>query len=345
MIRSLIFSLLFLTTTIVSAQGIVIGSWNIERLGHGDHKNYEAVAFIANHFDFLAVQEGMTQEGLDYLESALETVSNESWGILSSHSIGRGSYTEKYAFLWRESKVAYDTGAVVYLDPGDLFAREPYSAQFKDLTTNTTFVASTVHILFGKSVGDRLPEIQELANYWDWLSEVYPNQPRLLMGDFNLPPTHKGWQPLYDQNVKPLIIDGKTTVSSTEGRYVSLYDNIFVDINSTLNINQSGILKFPELLNWSHEDSTRHVSDHTPVFVTTYKTVLKTQSVTMQPSATELEKRQEQQEGALIGNKNSDIYHRPDCPSYSRVSERNRRYFDSVQAAENAGYRLAGNCP
>jgi hypothetical protein len=47
----------------------------------------------------------------------------------------------------------------------------------------------------------------------------------------------------------------------------------------------------------------------------------------------------------IIGNRKSDIYHRPDCPSYTMTKPQNRVTFESVDAAEAAGYRLARNCP
>jgi micrococcal nuclease len=47
----------------------------------------------------------------------------------------------------------------------------------------------------------------------------------------------------------------------------------------------------------------------------------------------------------VIGNRKSHIYHRPDCPNYSQVAPKNRIAFNSVAAAEAAGYRAAGNCP
>jgi endonuclease YncB( thermonuclease family)/methylphosphotriester-DNA--protein-cysteine methyltransferase len=50
-------------------------------------------------------------------------------------------------------------------------------------------------------------------------------------------------------------------------------------------------------------------------------------------------------EGSMVGNKNSKVYHRPDCPGYREVSEKNRVVFQSVLEAENAGYRAAKNCP
>jgi len=52
-----------------------------------------------------------------------------------------------------------------------------------------------------------------------------------------------------------------------------------------------------------------------------------------------------QAEGPIIANKNSRKYHRPDCPSYTATAPKNRVVFNSVKEAEEAGYRVAGNCP
>ncbi len=47
----------------------------------------------------------------------------------------------------------------------------------------------------------------------------------------------------------------------------------------------------------------------------------------------------------ILGNKRSNKYHRPDCPSYSIIAPKNRVPFHSPQDAKKAGYLLAGNCP
>jgi deoxyribonuclease-1 len=48
---------------------------------------------------------------------------------------------------------------------------------------------------------------------------------------------------------------------------------------------------------------------------------------------------------AIVGNSNSHLYHLPlGCPSYDKVSAKNRVTFASEVAAVNAGYRKAGNC-
>ncbi|OEY67584.1 endonuclease [Marinobacter sp. X15-166B] len=51
------------------------------------------------------------------------------------------------------------------------------------------------------------------------------------------------------------------------------------------------------------------------------------------------------QQVKVLGNTRSNVYHLSEgCPSYNRVSEANRIYFQSSQEAEAAGYRKAGNC-
>lgn len=47
----------------------------------------------------------------------------------------------------------------------------------------------------------------------------------------------------------------------------------------------------------------------------------------------------------IIANKQTHIYHRPDCPSYTGTAPKNRRIFTSPAEAEAAGYRVAKTCP
>ena len=47
----------------------------------------------------------------------------------------------------------------MYLDPGDKFAREPFLAEFRDIEDGQKVAMVTVHILYGDSRSDRIPEI------------------------------------------------------------------------------------------------------------------------------------------------------------------------------------------
>jgi micrococcal nuclease len=48
---------------------------------------------------------------------------------------------------------------------------------------------------------------------------------------------------------------------------------------------------------------------------------------------------------AIIGNKNSQVFHLPGCPNYTATAPKNRVVFNSEAEAEAAGYHRAGNCP
>lgn len=247
-----------------------LASWNIRHLGHGELKHYDVLGTIVRDggFDLIAVQEAMTAEGIEALETAIETATGVPWDAMYSHDLGRGSHKEKYAFLWNTATIEYVDGAVVYLDVTDRFAREPYSARFRARDSGLIFVAATVHVLYGKGVKDRAPEIDALAAYWQWLRDVYPDDAEriVLMGDFNLAPQHAAWAALR-VHAEPLITSGATTLSTIDGRFANLYDNIWVPLEHELPIAGAGIYEFPAALGLTHEQARRHVSDHAPVWV------------------------------------------------------------------------------
>ncbi len=349
------------------AADLTVATWNIKRLGHGNQTSYQALAHIAKHADLIAVQEVMTEDGVNRLVKALESATGTSWSSLNSHLVGSRSYKEMYSFIYNDKTVAYEDGAVVYLDPGDRFIREPFSARFRSKRTGEVFAVATVHILYGKGVSDRLPEIRELESYWQWLEDVYPGTPRMLMGDFNLDPHHQAWAGLR-QSAVPLITEGASTLSSINGLYANLYDNVYVSPGTAaakLQVSKAVIVDFPKMLGWDHEKSRAHVSDHAPIFVTLGKPAAaqalpavtaqmarggskKAPSSTLSasnPGQAGAVQDRERYSGDVRGNRNSSIYHRPDCPSYNAMSPKNIVVFASEQAAVAKGYRLAGNCP
>lgn len=50
------------------------------------------------------------------------------------------------------------------------------------------------------------------------------------------------------------------------------------------------------------------------------------------------------QRSEVLGNNNSKIYHLSHCPGFGQVSVKNQRWFQSIQQAEQAGFRKAKNC-
>jgi uncharacterized protein YgiM (DUF1202 family) len=66
---------------------------------------------------------------------------------------------------------------------------------------------------------------------------------------------------------------------------------------------------------------------------------------TPQPStASTLESQTTTVDLKIKGNKNSLIYHLPNCASYDKISERNIVWFKTTEEAEKAGFRMARNC-
>lgn len=267
--RLLVAALLLLVPAIANAT--VLCSWNLKRLGHGE-KSYRVMSRVASLCDFIAVQEVMTDDSLQKLQSEIQKWGG-SWSNIASHAIGRGQYKEMYAFIWREDEVEYVDGAVVYLDSANTYARTPYSARFRT-RTGSRFVAANIHVLYGNSPEDRAPEVRALAEYWKWLREVYPQDAQniALFGDFNTEPGAAVWAPL-KRLAHPLITEGASTLGTSTGRYANLYDNIWVDPANTLGLRSWGVIKYPQLFNTKvksgldHQRARLYVSDHAPVFV------------------------------------------------------------------------------
>lgn len=49
--------------------------------------------------------------------------------------------------------------------------------------------------------------------------------------------------------------------------------------------------------------------------------------------------------GQVVASKSGTKYHLPTCPGAKQIKEANKIIFDSVAAAEAAGYKPAANCP
>lgn len=339
-----------------AAADLRIGSWNVRHLGWtGETKSYEALAEVISYFDLVGLQEVMSEQGAETLRRAVEKRTGERWGVSSSHLVGRGSYREMYSFLWRQSAVRYVDGAVVYIDSRDVFAREPYAARFEAADGSIRFVMASVHVIYGDDESRRRAEAQALKDYWEWLAGAFPEDSLFILGgDFNLPPTDKAWSSLKGI-AEPLITKGASTLSPHDGRYASLYDNLWVPKGVPLPITAAGILRFPQdVLGWPHKKALERVSDHAPVYLrlnTAAKSVVfgeraavATPSTAAPATAAVPAKNVSSASGSVIANKASGIYHWQGCPGYAGTSAANRVLFGSRGEAEAKGYRPAKNC-
>lgn len=244
----------------------VIASWNLKHAGWNNGKHLEQVAAVASHMDLIGLQEVMKEEVVSELEQQLEALTGDEWDSLVSHAVGRSTYTERYAYLYRDKTIAYQGGATVYLDPEDVFSREPLLATFVEKDSGRAFSAANVHIVYGDSKADRAPEIRALADIYDLMKEISPGTPAIIMGDFNMAPDEPAWGDLRTLGLRPLITEGATTLSKTDGRYASLYDNIWY-VPSEWPSASGEVFRFPDYLGISHEAARADVSDHAPIYL------------------------------------------------------------------------------
>jgi endonuclease YncB( thermonuclease family) len=64
-----------------------------------------------------------------------------------------------------------------------------------------------------------------------------------------------------------------------------------------------------------------------------------------QPASAEVPQGADASQAVIIGNRYRKVYYWSGCPEYNKVSRRNRVVFQDREAAEQAGYRPAENCP
>ncbi|MBW3243489.1 endonuclease/exonuclease/phosphatase family protein [Epibacterium sp. DP7N7-1] len=338
----------FALPAVPASADTLVASWNVKHLGWNNDKDISSVASVASAFDLIALQEVMSTEGLASLEQQLETITGEAWETMASDAIGRGSYREHYAFLWKSSEVSWIDGAVVYIDDRDAFAREPFSMRF-ETADNYRFVLASAHLIYGDSVRERELEVHALDSYHAWLQESFAGTPIYIAGDFNLPPANDAWGAI-GQDTAPLITEGATTLSPVNGRFANLYDNIWAPAGIEIPVTASGIFNFPAELGITHEVARETVSDHAPVWMLLDPGAT---PVVLRPHAAPHELSsasganlfdEPRSAGDVRGNRNSMIYHMDGCPGFNRMVERNIVAFDTKVSAEAAGYRMAKNC-
>lgn len=264
-VGKLLMAIALLAMTLPSVAAMRLASFNVEHLGWNNDKDISAVARIIGQFDLVAIQEVMKSGAVDALERELEGQTGEGWSSMVSDAVGRSSYQEHYAFVWRDSGVSYEGGAASYLDPGDVFAREPLSAVFMDRETRQAFALGTVHIIYGDDRSDRRPEVRALDDYVEWLRDSQ-GVPTIVVGDFNMPPGDPSWREMKTV-LQPMITQGATTLSPVDGRFASLYDNIWLDPRE-IDVTSKGVFDFPSWLGITHQTARDHISDHAPVYIT-----------------------------------------------------------------------------
>jgi len=260
----------FLSAFALAQDTITIASWNVWNLG-ADSDVADRAAVIAQ-FDIVALQEIEAIGGLDRLLAQVELDTGLDWERVVSTRVGEGNAAEYYAFLYQTDRVAFvECSSGVYPEPTpDDFSREPFFATFRAGSFDFTLI--TVHITWGLLASLRTAECQRLADVWQYVQDLDPNENDLiLMGDFNRDkPTHSAFDRLDDLGLEALVTT--TGTRTTFGRTLtggSWYDHMWIDpaYTSAEWTGQAGVsLPGNDSTGEGCAQALKGVSDHCPVW-------------------------------------------------------------------------------
>ncbi|MDG2430864.1 endonuclease/exonuclease/phosphatase family protein [Flavobacterium sp.] len=255
--------LVFFSTLSISAQTKLL-SWNIENLGKS--KSNSEIAFMANtikDFDIIAIQEVVAGYGGAQAVARLADELNRkgsSWDYVISDPTSSSAYkTERYAFLWKKSKVKKIGRPWLEKKYHLTIDREPYICTFE--YDNKQFTVINYHAI----TKNRQPETE--IKYFKFLPLEYPKLNLIFAGDWNCPQAHTVFNPLKKMGYQPAFINQKTSLKKerVQGQYLaSEFDNIFY---STVNfsIKNKGVIAFYKDFNSLQE--ARTISDHIPIWI------------------------------------------------------------------------------
>jgi deoxyribonuclease-1-like protein len=259
------FVLLFFTVLTFSQTKIL--SWNLENFGKS--KSESELNFIANtilDYDIVAIQEVVAGYGGSQAVAKLAMLLNEKgtkWDYSISDPTSSSSYKrERYAFLWKTSKIKLKGNAWLEKKYHLEIDREPYFATFEINQKTITLVN------FHAITKSKQPETE--IKYFKFLPLEYSNLNLVFLGDFNCPQSHTVFNPLKKMGYSPILQNQKTTLKQQCKNNICLaseFDNMFYK-TSIIEFMNSGIVPFYK--NFNSLKEARRISDHIPIWFEFY---------------------------------------------------------------------------
>ena len=250
--------------TTFSQSSIRIVSWNLKDFGQS--KSDEEILFIAKtikDFDIVMIQEVVAKhpggaQAVGRLAEVLNRMGAKWDYRISDMTSGENSYKrERYAFLWKPSKVKLIGRPWLEKQYNLEINREPFFATFNKDGKEFTLVN------FHAITKSKQPETE--IKYFKYLPAEYPNLNLIFCGDFNCPQSHTVFNPIRKMGYLPALVDQRTSLRQqclSDGCLASEYDNVWYDKSKVIKID-AGIIHF--YLGFTDIKEAGKVSDHVPV--------------------------------------------------------------------------------
>ena len=257
-----IITLVILIITSYTFSQVKLLSWNVENLGKS--KSEANITFIANtinDFDVVALQEVVAGEGGAQAVAKLADELNRKgskWDYIISNPTSSSAYkTERYAFLWKTSKVKKIGEAWLEKKYHLEIDREPYYCTFQ--YNNKQFTIANFHAI----TKSKQPETE--IKYFKFLPAQYPKLNLIFVGDFNCPQSHTVFNPLKKLGYNSVFTNQKTSLKKECQENVCLaseFDNIWYNSNK-ISVRNSKVIHFYNTFSTLKE--AREISDHIPI--------------------------------------------------------------------------------
>ena len=244
----------------VDTTKLSIISWNIQNFGRSKSSSDSTMNYICDKikkFDIVVIQEVSTSEFGAQAVAKLDMIldrTGTSWDyVVSDPTTGAGS--ERYAYLYKKSRVKLKEKPQLEKTLQDKLNREPFRAIF--IFKLNEYYLFDLHLV----PTDKNPAAE--AAFLSSLGDTYKGKRIILMGDLNLSQSDPGFDGIKKWS-KPTLIGKKTSLKMKDnGEKLNMeYDNFF--ISSNINLIKSDVINF--FKDFKDLKSARKISDHCPIY-------------------------------------------------------------------------------
>jgi deoxyribonuclease-1-like protein len=239
-------------------------SWNIANFGQS--KSDSEIVFIANtlrDFDVVAIVEVVAGNGgaqaIARLADQLNRMGSKWDYVVSDPTTGSPGRVERYAFLWKPSRVKKTGDAWLEQKYQAEMEREPYLINM--VYEDKPFTLGCFHAI------TKAQQPEKEIKYFKFITEMYQNKNLIFGGDFNCPESHSVFIPVKSQGFKPALSCQKTSLKQecrNGENLASEFDNIFYQTSKN-KVEKAGIILFYE--SFASLQLARRISDHVPVYL------------------------------------------------------------------------------
>jgi endonuclease/exonuclease/phosphatase family metal-dependent hydrolase len=272
------FFMLLVPSIVTAGSYLRVLSWNALHMGWSGETDWQGYANQAwqdfgttgsasNGVDVIFLQEVMYSSSAASFASALSSVSGKNWSYSVTSPVGRSSYKECYAVVYRTDRV-YLLSSYLYYDSGDKFEREPQIVKLRDTSTNADYTFINWHTIYG-TTAQREQEIKDIVGVFNSIQNgSSSDQDVILLGDHNRSATSSYWNNLKSTGyVYPQVsykVNSNTTINSSCA-FANPYDHFWMQTGYVTEYSSSGRDYIANTCNFWNG-----LSDHAPIWLKLY---------------------------------------------------------------------------